>query len=388
MQIHGRRYDTGEPVTITIEQGKITALAPAKPQGHIDEWPYLAPGLFDLQINGHGGIWYSQAGLTAEAVVETLKPHFQHGVTRLLPTLVTNSFESLSAGFTAVRQACEQHSWVARMVPGCHLEGPFISREDGPRGAHGLEHVRDADWDEFCRLQEASGHRIKLLTLAPEVPGALELIRRAVQSGVVVAIGHTAATPEQIHAAVDAGASLSTHLGNGAHGMMRRHPNYIWEQLAEDRLYASIIADGHHLPASVVKTIVRTKSPQRVILTCDAAGLAGCPPGRYRNAAVDVEVLDDGRIVVAGQDQLLAGSTLCTDTCVANVMKFAGVTMKEAIDMAGRVPADLIGLEDISLAVGQRADLIQFRLPRAECSLRIIATISGGEICYGDPWPG
>ncbi|TWU12724.1 N-acetylglucosamine-6-phosphate deacetylase [Symmachiella macrocystis] len=383
MFIEGRRYDTGEPVRISIDQGRIATIEPARPTGPIEEWPYVAPGMFDLQINGHGGIWYSQPGLTAEDIIGTLVPHFAHGVTRMFPTLVTNSFENLASGFTAIRQACDQEAWVAEMAPGCHLEGPYISREDGPRGAHGLEYVRDADWDEFSRLQEISGNRIKLLTLAPEVPGAIELIRRAVKSGVTVSIGHTAATPEDIRAAADAGATLSTHLGNGAHGMLRRHPNYIWEQLAEDRLHTSIICDGHHLPASVVKTILRVKSPQQTILTCDAAGLAGCPPGEYRNAGVDVEVLADGRIVIAGQDQLLAGSTLCTDACVANAMRLGGVSLKEAIDMAGRVPARLVGLETIELLPGSRADLITFHVPPESNCLDIRATLFGGEFRHG-----
>jgi len=382
MIVAGRRYDTGEPVKIKIDENRIASIEPARPEGPIDDWPYVAPGLFDLQINGYGGIWYSQAGLTVDDIIGTLTPHFEHGVTRMFPTLVTNSFENLAAGFTAIRQACEQESWVADMVPGCHLEGPYISREDGPRGAHGLEYVRDADWGEFSRLQDASGGRIKLLTLAPEVPGAIGLIRRAVDSGVTVSIGHTAATPDDIRAAADAGAALSTHLGNGAHGMLRRHPNYIWEQLAEDRLHASIICDGHHLPASVVKTILRVKSPQRTILTCDAAGLAGCPPGEYHNAAVDVEVLEDGRIVIAGQDQLLAGSALCTDSCVANVLRFSDVSLKEAVDMAGKVPARLVGLEEIQLTPGSRADLILFQCPEGATCLDIRATLFRGEFRY------
>ncbi len=383
MIVEGRRYDTGEPVKISISDGQIASVDPARPTGPIEEWLYVAPGFFDLQINGHGGIWYSQPGLSAEDIIGTLVPHFAHGVTRLFPTLVTNSFENLASGFAAIRAACEQEAWVSQMVPGCHLEGPYISHEDGPRGAHGLEYVRDADWDEFSRLQEISGNRIKLLTLAPEVPGALDLIRRAVKSGVTVSIGHTAATPDEIRAAADAGATLSTHLGNGAHGILRRHPNYIWEQLAEDRLHASIICDGHHLPGSVVKTIVRVKSPQRTILTCDAAGLAGCPPGKYENAAVDVEVLEDGRIVIAGQDQLLAGSTLCTDSCVANVLRLGGVSLKDAVDMAGRIPARLVGLEEIALSPGSRADLIPFHVPDGGTCLDIRAAWMAGELRHG-----
>src|SRR5262249_47440351 len=169
-------------------------------------------------------------------------------------------------GFAAISAACEEHAWLDSVIVGCHLEGPFLSPEDGPRGAHPRVHIRPADWDEFQELQKISGDRIKLVTLAPEVAHATEFIRRAVAAGVRVAIGHTAASEEQIRSAVEAGATLSTHLGNGSHGMIRRHPNYIWEQLGEPRLVASIIADGLHLPASVVRSIVWAKSPQKTII--------------------------------------------------------------------------------------------------------------------------
>src|SRR5690606_23768857 len=125
-----------------------------------------------------------------------------------------------------VRAACEREPWAAKMVPGCHVEGPYISPEDGPRGAHPLDHVRPCDPAELDRWQAASGSRVRLVTLAPESAGAVEFIRYAVSQGVRISIGHTAASTEQIAAAVDAGACLSTHLGNGAHGTLRRHPNY------------------------------------------------------------------------------------------------------------------------------------------------------------------
>src|SRR5262249_24589554 len=220
-------------------------------------------------------------------------------------------------GFAAISAACEEHAWLDDVIPGCHLEGPFLSGEDGPRGAHPREHVRPADWDEFQELQRISGDRIKLVTLAPEVAHAIEFIRRAAASGVRVAIGHTAASEEQIRSAVDAGATLSTHLGNGSHATIRRHPNYIWEQLGEPRLAASIIADGLHLPASVVRSIVWAKSTQKTIITCDASGWAGCKPGVYENELAKVVVLEDGRIVVVGQPGVLAGSSRLTDACVA-----------------------------------------------------------------------
>lgn len=384
MQVYGRRYENGEPVCITIEGERIRSVEPAFPAGDASEWPWVAPGFFDLQINGHAGTWFSKDGLSAEEVIATLEPHFRYGITRMCPTLVTNSFDALASGFRAIDEACRREDWVEKMVPGCHLEGPYISSEDGPRGAHPLEHVRPADWEEFCKLQEAAGGRIRLVTLAAEAENAEEFIRQATAAGVVISIGHTAATPEQITAAVDAGASLSTHLGNGAHGMIRRHPNYIWEQLGEKRLWASLITDGAHLPPSVVRSMIGAKGLSRIILTCDASGLAGCPPGVYTEGSIDVEILEDGRIVIAGQRQLLAGSGVETDTCVAKAIEFAGLSLGEACDLAGRNPALLLGFEEIRLRRGSRADLILFHYEQPGDALEITATIAVGEVRHGD----
>ncbi len=384
MKIEGRRYDTGEPVRITIDDGRIASVEPVWPRGAVEDWPFIAPGLFDLQVNGFGGQWFSDEGLTAEQVLTTLEPHFAHGITRLCPTLITSAFEPLRAGFAAIREACEQEPWADRMVAGCHLEGPYISDEDGPRGAHPAADGRPADWEEFTKLQEASGDRSRWATRAPEVEGAVDFMRRAVAEGVTIAIGHTAATGEQIAAAVDAGARLSTHLGNGAHGTLRRHPNYIWEQLGDPRLKTSIINDGFHLPPSVVRSIVRTKGPRNVILTCDASGLAGCEPGEYEYHGSRYEVLADGPIVVAGQRQMLAGSGVQTDVCVAATVNVAGVTLAEACDMAGRQPARLLGCESVMLQRGCRADLMLFHWTPGESRLRVISTIADGGMRFGE----
>jgi N-acetylglucosamine-6-phosphate deacetylase len=381
--LRGRHYQNGEPVRVGVEAGRIAAVEPDWPRGRADEWPWIAPGLFDLQINGHGGTWFGKPGITADEVLDVLRRHFAFGVTRMCPTLITASFDDLAGGFAALREACEREPWADKLVPGCHLEGPYISSEDGPRGAHPREHVRAPDWSEFERLQELAGDRIRLVTLAPELPGAAEFIRKAAASGVTIALGHTAATGEQIAAAVEAGARLSTHLGNGAHGMIRRHPNYIWEQLAEPRLAASVISDGHHLPASVLRTIVAVKSPRNTILTCDASGLAGCPPGQYRDAGMEVEVLDDGRIVLAGQRQLLAGSSATTARCVGEAVVSGRVSLAEAIDMAGRNPSRALGFEEIRLRRGARADLILFDFADGADSLAIRATVAAGVLQYG-----
>lgn len=382
--IRGRRYDTGEPVSIGIEGNRIASVEAVTPQETTESWPWIAPGLFDLQINGHGGTWFSDETLTPEKVLTTLEPHSRFGITRLMPTLVTASHEAFVSGFNAIREACEQESWADQMVAGCHLEGPYISKEDGPRGAHPLQHVRGADWDEFCQYQEASGGRIRLVTLAPEAEGAVPFIRRAVEDGLTVAIGHTGADSEQVEAAVDAGARLSTHLGNGAHGQLRRHPNYIWDQLGDARLMASIITDGHHLPPSVIRSFIAAKGKSNIVITCDASGLAGCPPGKYDVGTGPVEILEDGRIVIAGQHQLLAGSSLETDTCVAHAIKVAGLTLAEAFDMAGRNPCRLLGCEEVQLKEGSRADLVVFEFSSSSSRIEWISTIANGEVRFGN----
>jgi N-acetylglucosamine-6-phosphate deacetylase len=380
--LHARRCDDGRPVRIGIEAGRIADVDEVATNSPAD-WPLVAPAFLDLQINGYGGVWFSDEGLTADQVLTILEAHFSRGIARLCPTVITGSFEAMRSGLAAIRAACEREPWADRMVPGCHVEGPYLSPDDGPRGAHPVEHVRPCDLHEFHRLQAAAGDRIRLITLAPESPGAVEFIRQVSAGGVRVAIGHTAATTEQIAAAVDAGARLSTHLGNGAHGTLRRHPNYIWDQLGEDRLWASLIADGHHLPASVLRSMIRAKGWQRVILTCDASGLAGLPPGVYDGHGAQFEVLADGPIVIAGQRQYLAGSGQHTDVCVANAAAFGGVTLAQACAMASAHPARLLGLEETSLARGARADLILFRYAGPGSRLEIAATIADGAIRYG-----
>lgn len=383
LALYGRHYENGEPICVTVSGDRIARIEPFWPETNVTDLPYVAPALFDLQINGYGGTWYSDDALTPEAVLTSLEPFYQFGVTRLLPTLITNSFEGLATGFAAIRKACEQSPRANRMVCGCHLEGPYIASDDGPRGAHPRQHVRAADWNEFQRLQEISGNRIRLVTLAPEVEHATEFIRRAVASGVVISLGHTAATIEQIRAGIDAGATLSTHLGNGAHAMIHRHRNVIFEQLGDSRLHASLIVDGHHLPANLVRTFIQVKTPQKIILTCDAAGWAGCAPGVYENKLGRSELLPSGKLVVAGQHELLAGSAQGTDTCVMNVINFAGVSIKQAVDMASKNPAKLLGHEVVRLRRGSLADLMLFRIPANGDRLQIEATIAGGKLEFG-----
>ena len=359
MLLRARHYRTGEPIDVRHEAGAIVSIAPAgnRPADRVAGW--VAPALFDLQVNGCFGISFNSPGLTADQVGRVVAECRRHGIAGLLPTLVTNSFDALAHGFRTLRRATEDDPAVAAAVPGFHLEGPYIADVDGPRGAHPKAHVRDPNADEFRRLQDAAGGRIRLVTLAPERPGASRFIEDLVTSGVVVAIGHTAATPSQIRDAVSAGARLSTHLGNGSHAILPRHDNYVWEQLAADDLWASIIPDGHHLPAAVVKSIVRVKTPRRTILTCDASSLAGLPPGRYSEWGTELEVQSGGKVVVPGTP-FLAGSGVFTDVCVGTVIRQAGVRLADAIDMASARPRELLGLPTWELEVGARTPFVLF----------------------------
>ncbi len=382
MEFLARRFDTRETVRIRIVDRVIVSINAEKAAAD-EELLFVAPALFDLQVNGYGGTWFSDEQLTVEKTLTTLDAYYAHGVTRLCPTLITNSTEALEHGFHTIDQACRKEVWANRMVAGCHLEGPYIASEDGPRGAHPLRHVRACDITEFGRLQKASGNRIRLVTLAPESTGAAELTRAVSSQGVVVAIGHTGATTEQIARVVDAGATLSTHLGNGAHGTLPRHPNYIWDQLGEKRLWASIITDGFHLPASVVRSIYFAKGPSRTIITCDASGLAGLPAGTYPSAGGMCEILDDGKIVVAGQRQYLAGSGSLTDQCVNEMIEMTGISTAEAVTLASRNPSELLGFDVVELKTGSRADLILYDESTSNAPINIRATLADGVLRSG-----
>jgi N-acetylglucosamine-6-phosphate deacetylase len=350
---------TGERIDVVCDRGSIQSIGPATTAKADREAGWIAPALFDLQVNGCDGHSFNSAKLTRDDVRHVVHTCKKHGIGELCPTLITGSFEALLHGFTTLSQACAAEPELDRALVGFHLEGPYISPDDGPRGAHPLKHVRPPSWDEFQRWQDAAGGRIRLVTLAPEHDGAIGFIEKLTKNGVVVSIGHTAAKREHLQAAVAAGARLSTHLGNGSHAMLPRHDNYLWEQLGTDELWASLICDGHHLPAAVVKCMLRVKTPARTILTCDASPLAGLPAGKYRDWDQDFEILPNGKIVVPGTT-FLAGSGAFTDLCVGKVMQMAGVSLAEAIDMASARPRELFGLPPRRLEPGHPAQLMLF----------------------------
>jgi N-acetylglucosamine-6-phosphate deacetylase len=374
MRLRARHYRTGQLLDIVCEQGKIARLDVAAAGS--DDAPWVAPAFCDVQINGCDGISFNSDALNTEAIRHVVDVCRHHGIAQLMPTLVTGPFDALMHGFRAIRTACAEDGELAQAIVGVHLEGPYISPEDGPRGAHPKEHVRPPDWDEFQRFQNEAAHGlIRMVTVAPETPGAVAFIDKVAHTGVAVALGHTAAVGECIRDAIRAGARISTHLGNGSHAMLPRHENYLWEQLAEDRLWASMIADGHHLPASVMRCILRVKTAARMVLTCDASSLAGAPPGMYRMWDTDFEVLPIGKIVVSGTSYL-GGSWAFTDRCVGNVLALGESSLADTIDMASNQPRKLLRLPPRRIEVGEPAELIVFEWsPGREFQLR--TTVAG-----------
>ncbi len=377
--VAGRDPARGVPIEVEIEGDRIGSVRDL-PSSALPGDLWLLPGLVDIQVNGYGGYDLNGPQVDSDVVAGLVQVLQARGVTRFCPTICTQSRERMEAALRAIAAACRADSRIARAVAGIHLEGPYISPEDGPRGAHPRQHVRPPDWAEFEALQQAAEGHIRLVTLAPEWSGAETFIRRLVDSGVIAAIGHTAASPEVIRKAIHAGARLSTHLGNGSHAVLPRHPNYIWEQLAADELFASIIVDGHHLPPAVVKTFVRAKGVERIILISDAVSLAGMAPGDYEWMEMRVTLSPEGRISLSGTPYL-AGSALDLASALPRVMAFAGVALADAVMMASTNPAHLLGLQPGTLAAGGPADLVLMRIgDRGQAE--IVQTIAGGQVVW------
>jgi len=309
---------------------------------------YTGPGLVDIQLNGFAGIdfnsdpsqWTSREWHTVRDALRSC------GVLHALPTFITDSVERTIARVQMYRRFIETDELLASTFPALHIEGPFISALDGPRGAHQKAFCRiPAQYPDFIdQLQEESGSRIRILTLAPELEGAIPLIERCAEAGIIVAIGHTAAARKEIDAAVVAGASLSTHLGNGSHQMLPRLDNYVQQQLAEDRLAATFIADGHHIPFGTLKNFLRAKTLDHSILITDAISAAGAGTGLYKLGEQTVEVDETLRCQIPGQPNL-AGSALTLDRAIINAARHCGVPFETAWAMASTQPAALIGLD-------------------------------------------
>jgi N-acetylglucosamine-6-phosphate deacetylase len=312
--------------------------------GRLRNGIYAGPGLTDLQVNGYNGIDFNTAPLDAADVRRVSDALVQAGVTRFFPTVITNSTDRIISLLESIDRACSEDPALVDHIPGIHLEGPFVSPDDGARGAHSANYVTAPDRALFDRFQKAARGKIRVITLSPEWKGSSSFIKRCVRLGVVVSIGHTNATPEQIQEAIRAGATMSTHLGNGAPLMLPRHPNFIWEQLASDALTACIIADGFHLPPAFIKTVLRAKK-NNTILVSDCTMFAGMKPGIYSSHIGGRVRLDTtGRLCMDSDPRMLAGAALALTRGIDHLINEQLATLQQAWSMASLQVNNTMGI--------------------------------------------
>ncbi|HEU5425967.1 MAG TPA: N-acetylglucosamine-6-phosphate deacetylase [Actinocrinis sp.] len=347
------------PVEVAVEDGVIRAVRPSDGVSDlvlVDG--VLTAGLVDIQINGAFGVDFSSADDDAWDRVAATLP--STGVTAFQPTYITAPLGALVSGLhTAIEARQRQETGdrslaVAARILGVHLEGPFLSPVR--HGVHEKRFLADPTPEAIDRLLSAPGHEmLTMLTLAPELPGALDAIRRLTQAGVRVSVGHTDATADQITAAADMGATLVTHIFNAQRGLAHREPGVPGATMADRRFYCGLIADLHHV-APEVCSLVWKGARGRVVLVTDAIAAAGMPPGDYELSGIPVELGADG--VPRNADGTIAGSALTLDQAVRNMISL-GLPEAQVIEAASRIPADALGRADLGrIAVGARADLV------------------------------
>ncbi len=381
--IKGCSVFSGKNIRISFDRGVITAVTKLDSSNRL---PYISPGFIDTQVNGYAGLDYSARNLEQDDVVKIVHMLAAFGTSSHFPTIVTNSQKLIVKNLKTIDQVIRNNPEISTSIPGIHIEGPYISSEDGPRGAHNIRFIRDPDYHEFLEWQKASGNRIRQVTLAPELPGAMDFIKRVSLDGVVVSIGHTAAEPEVIKEAVKAGASMSTHLGNGSHGMIPRLKNYIWEQMASDNLSASIITDGFHLPPAVVKVILRAKMLKNLVLVSDIAVLGGMKPGIRKWGDIEVEVFKDGHLGLAGTEYL-AGSGHLLNHSLSWLMNELKLSPADAVRLCTVNPRRKFFPDEYipELKHGDPADLTMFDWKKGDPLLTILETWRCGKKVYSKP---
>lgn len=375
--LEGILYSDEGWVNISTKNGKISGINRLL-QGDKKSKIYVAPGLIDVQINGYMGVDFSGPDLTVEGVRKATKALWKAGVTTYFPTIITSDFKRMKRNFAILAEA-QNDPEIGVSIPGFHLEGPYISPLPGFRGAHLEKYIKNPDWEEFQELQKAANNGIKLITLAPELEGAIPFIRNCVANGIIVALGHHNGSAQDIERAIDAGAKMATHLGNGCANEINRHHNPLWPQLADDRITPSIIADGFHLTKEEVRSFYKVKGPEKTILVSDALDLAGLPPGEYTRG--ERTLLLTPNVVKLPEENVLAGAASPISACVGVIMDYTQCTLNDAIQMASTNPAMMFSLNELGeIGQGKRADLILFTLD--DNKVIIHKTFVSGQLVY------
>jgi N-acetylglucosamine-6-phosphate deacetylase len=355
--LEGRSADAPEIVRVEIADGLITAVS--RRPSHDDSLPVLAPGLVDTQVNGYAGLDVNGDDVTPSTIAALTERLRAVGITTWMPTVITAPEERIVHALDCIRRARDTDPWVRDAIPCAHVEGPFISPDDGARGVHDLEWIRPLDAEEVGRWRQAGP--VGIVTISPHADHSADHIARIARTGIAVSIGHTSADHAHILAAVDAGARLATHLGNGIPTMLPRHPNAIWSLLADERITAGLIADGHHLPAETLVAMIRAKGDRGVFLVSDLTAIGGLSPGPHTTPVGGRVVLsDDLRLSHAGSD-LLAGAAATLTDGVRRLAGLPAIGLGTALRLASENPARIVpgGRFALgSLEPGAPADLV------------------------------
>lgn len=343
----------------TIESDGILSLDPMYEKETCDDVLWLSPGLFDIQVNGMLGVDLAEEGLTVDMVETIDKNLAKKGVTRWCPTITTQDFQIVKQNLATIAKAID--TGAVKGAYCIHLEGHFISAEEGYRGVHMEKYIRNPNSDEFDLWQEAAKGHIGLFSLAPERSGAIPFIRKLKNEGVKVALVHHNADYPTIRSAVANGADLSSHLINGCARLINRQNNVIWSQLSIDDLWASFIPDGFHIPAPTLKTVLRAKGLDRSILVSDIVYLSGMPEGEYENNGHTV-ILKDGGLWVKGQGtNLLSGAAKTLDEGCSYAATNDVCSIEQALMMASVNPAIYMGIQNVTdLYPGYKGSLVAF----------------------------
>ena len=348
-----------QAVEITLDKGVISGVKKTNPRPGM---PYVCPGgMIDTQVNGYLGLDYSDPKFNYESVYTICNALAKTGTLQHFATIVTRPHKTILRNIDCIMEARRSSTTVRNALTGIHIEGNYISDKDGPRGAHDKKYVRKASIGELDQYLKHSDGLLKYITVGAEAEGVFELIRYAVSCGIVVALGHTGATREQIEAAVEAGARISTHLGNGNYQAIDRFDNPLWPQLRNEKLTASVIADLCHVTPELLWIISRCKDSSKIILVSDLAPCAGLPMGKLKWGKMKVEIVSDGSVRLAGTPYLAgAGSSLFKD--VFNFAHVTGMSIEQAFKLATENPVNAYYLDSarINLNVGQSADFILF----------------------------
>lgn len=358
--IEGIDYSRGDIVQFTIEKNIITNY---KQLDTIDysSFEWIAPGMFDLHINGYGGIDFNDPNLTGADLHILREKLNKIGCSVILITLITNDCAQIEAQLKRIHQIKKSDPILDEFILGYHVEGPFISPNDGPRGAHNVKFVCAPNLEWILKWNQAVEGALKIVTISPEWLTDFTIVSEIKRHGIIVSIGHTDASKQQVQQAIEFGASMATHLGNGSSQLQDRHHSSYWNLLSDDRVMACFIADGQHLPQPVLTTFTNAKK-KKCIIVSDSSSSGGMPPGDYETfIGGRVTISKNNRLHLTDTPEILAGSACTILDCVNTMVNYGILTQAEAWNAASFVPRNFIDSNYNSFfRVGDKADFVLF----------------------------